>query len=92
MLDGLRHDEDGPSIGLDTRASERWRNRAPPGPTPISTYTSFDAAPELDAFYTQAIGSDAAFTGTLDFTLKTPDGADMAIARLGGWAQDVGPN
>ncbi|MER8807071.1 hypothetical protein NKI12_10670 [Mesorhizobium australicum] len=95
MLDGLRHGtEDGPSIVASTRGLvERWlQSRAAETDADLKLPTSFDAALKLDAFYTQAIGSDAAFTGTLDFTLKTPDGTDMAIARLGGWAQDVGPN
>ncbi|RWE30028.1 MAG: hypothetical protein EOS78_28895, partial [Mesorhizobium sp.] len=95
MLDGLRHGtEDGPSIVASTRGLvERWlQSRAAETDADLKLPTSFDAALKLDAFYTQAIGSDAAFTGTLDFKLKTPDGADMAIARLGGWAQDVGPN
>ncbi|RUW43331.1 hypothetical protein [Mesorhizobium sp. M8A.F.Ca.ET.021.01.1.1] len=95
MLDGLRHGtEDGPSIVASTRGLvERWlQSRAAETDADLKLPTNFDAALKLDAFYTQAIGSDAAFTGTLDFKLKTPDGADMAIARLGGWAQDVGPN
>ncbi|MBZ9742078.1 MULTISPECIES: hypothetical protein [unclassified Mesorhizobium] len=95
MLDGLRHGtEDGPSIVASTRGLvERWlQSRAAETDADLKLPTSFDAALKLDAFYTQAIGSDAAFTGTLDFKLKTPDGADMTIARLGGWAQDVGPN
>ncbi|TGR28962.1 MULTISPECIES: hypothetical protein [unclassified Mesorhizobium] len=95
MLDGLRHGtEDGPSIVASTRGLvERWlQSRAAETDADLKLPTSFDRALKLDAFYTQAIGSDAAFTGTLDFKLKTPEGADMAIARLGGWAQDVGPN
>ncbi|TGV08559.1 hypothetical protein EN816_33020 [Mesorhizobium sp. M8A.F.Ca.ET.173.01.1.1] len=95
MLDGLRHGtEDGPSVVASTRGLvERWlQSRAAETDADLKLPTSFDAALKLDAFYTQAIGSDAAFTGTLDFKLKTPEGADMAIARLGGWAQDVGPN
>ncbi|QND55839.1 hypothetical protein HB778_03610 [Mesorhizobium huakuii] len=95
MLDGLRHGtEDGPSIVASTRGLvERWlKSRAAETDADLKLPTSFDAALKLDAFYTQAIGSDAAFTSTLDFALKKPDGADMAIARLGGWAQDVGPN
>ncbi len=95
MLDGLRHGtEDGPSIVASTRGLvERWlKSRAAETDADLKLPTSFDAALKLDAFYTQAIGSDAAFTGTLDFALKKPEGADMVIARLGGWAQDVGPN
>jgi hypothetical protein len=95
MLDGLRHGtDDGPSIVASTRGLvERWlKSRAAETESDLKLPTNFDAALKLDAFYTQAIGSDAAFTGTLDFPLKKPAGADMAIARLGGWAQDIGPN
>ncbi|WP_137933613.1 hypothetical protein [Mesorhizobium comanense] len=95
MLDGLRHGtDDGPSIVASTRGLvERWlKSRAAETEADLKLPTNFDAALKLDAFYTQAIGSDAAFTGTLDLPLKKPEGADMAIARLGGWAQDIGPN
>ncbi|MBN9217707.1 MAG: hypothetical protein J0I79_07120 [Mesorhizobium sp.] len=95
MLDGLRHGtDDGPSIVASTRGLvDRWlKSRAAETDADLKLPTSFDAALKLDAFYTQAIGSDAAFTATLDFPLKKPEGADMAIARLGGWAQDIGPN
>lgn len=95
MLDGLRHGtDDGPSIVASTRGLvDRWlKSRAAETDADLKLPTNFDAALKLDAFYTQAIGSDAAFTATLDFPLKKPEGADMAIARLGGWAQDIGPN
>ncbi|TGW05656.1 hypothetical protein EN788_46320, partial [Mesorhizobium sp. M2D.F.Ca.ET.145.01.1.1] len=70
MLDGLRHGtEDGPSIVASTRGLvERWlQSRAAETDADLKLPTGFDAALKLDAFYTQAIGSDAAFTGTLDF-------------------------
>ncbi|TIW62424.1 MAG: hypothetical protein E5V56_09595, partial [Mesorhizobium sp.] len=68
---------------LKSRADETDENLKLPA--------GIDAALKLDAFYTQAIGADAAFVKTLDFALIKPEGADMAIARLGGWTQDVGP-
>ncbi|MEO5756968.1 MAG: hypothetical protein ABIQ51_08960 [Mesorhizobium sp.] len=94
MLDGLRHGtEDGPSIVASTRGLvDRWlQSRAAETDADFKLPAGLNEALKLDGFYTQAIGSDAAFSGTLDFTLKTPEGADMAIARLGGWTQDIGP-
>lgn len=95
MLDGLRYakSDDGPSLVATTRALlERWlQSRAADTDTGLRLPTGVDEALKLDAFYTQAINSDAAFSGTLDFPLKKPEGADIAIARLGGWTQDVGP-
>jgi hypothetical protein len=96
MLDGLRYakGDDGPSIVATTRGLlERWlQSRAAEMDATFKLPTDIGEALKLDAFYTQAINSDAAFTGTLDFPLKKPDGADIAFARLGGWAQDIGPN
>lgn len=95
MLDGLRYakGDDGPSLLATTRGLvERWlQSRAAETDESLKLPAGIDEALKLDAFYTQAIGSDAAFTGTLDFPLKKPEGADMVIARLGGWTQDIGP-
>lgn len=95
MLDGLRYanNDNGPSLVATTRGlAERWlKSKANEEDESLRLPAGIDAALKLDAFYTQAIGSDAAFSGTLDFALKKPDGADMAFARLGGWTQDVGP-
>ncbi|PZV39592.1 hypothetical protein [Mesorhizobium kowhaii] len=96
MLDGLRYakSDDRPSLVATTRGLlERWlQSRAAEMDASFRLPAGIDAALKLDAFYTQAINSDAAFTGTLDFPLKKPEGADIAFARLGGWAQDIGPN
>lgn len=95
MLDGLRYtkSDDGPSILATTRGLlERWlQSKATETDEAFKLPTGIDAALKLDRFYTQAINSDAAFMGTLDFSLKKPEGTDIAIARLGGWSQDVGP-
>ncbi|MBB6412396.1 hypothetical protein [Mesorhizobium sangaii] len=96
MLDGLRYTngDDGPSLVATTRGLlARWlQSKAAEMDASFRLPIGIDAALKLDAFYTQAINSDAAFTGTLDFPLKKPEGADIAFARLGGWAQDIGPN
>ena len=95
MLDGLRYTkgDDGPTLVATTRGLlERWlQAKAAETDESFKLPASIDEALKLDAFYTQAINSDAAFEGTLDFPLKTPQGADSAFARLGGWTQDVGP-
>jgi hypothetical protein len=95
MLDGLRYakGDDGPSLLATTRGLvERWlKSRAAETDESLKLPAGIDEALRLDAFYAQAIGSDAAFTGTLDFPLKKPEGADIVIARLGGWTQDIGP-
>ncbi|AZO31099.1 hypothetical protein [Mesorhizobium sp. M1B.F.Ca.ET.045.04.1.1] len=95
MLDGLRYakSDEGPSIVATTRGlTGRWlQSKADEDDESLRLPTGLDDALKLDAFYTQAIGADAAFVKTLDFSLQKPEGADMAIARLGGWTQDVGP-
>jgi hypothetical protein len=95
MLDGLRYakGDDGPSLLATTRGLvERWlKSRAAETDESLKLPAGIDEALKLDAFYAQAIGSDAAFTGTLDFPLKKSEGADIVIARLGGWTQDIGP-
>ncbi|MDG4884185.1 hypothetical protein [Mesorhizobium sp. WSM4884] len=95
MLDGLRYakSDEGPSIVATTRGlADRWlQSRADGDDESLRLPTSLDEALKLDGFYTQAIGADAAFVKTLDFPLKKPEGADITVARLGGWTQDVGP-
>ncbi|MDX8466212.1 hypothetical protein RFM26_11015 [Mesorhizobium sp. VK23B] len=95
MLDGLRYakSDEGPSIVATTRGLVgRWlQSKADEDDESLRLPAGLDEALKLDAFYTQAIGADAAFVKTLDFSLKKPEGADIAVARLGGWTQDVGP-
>lgn len=95
MLDGLRYakSDEGPSIVVSTRGlTERWlQSKANQDDANLQLPAGIDEALKLDGFYTQAIGADAAFIKTLDFSVKKPEGADIAVARLGGWTQDVGP-
>jgi hypothetical protein len=53
---------------------------------------SIDEALAQDEFYTYAVGPDAAFAKTADIPIKAPEGATFAVAMLGGFAQDIGPN
>ncbi|RFB74963.1 hypothetical protein [Methylovirgula sp. 4M-Z18] len=96
MLDGLRHaqSEDGPSVLATTRGLvERWlKPKASEKDAQSRVPGDIDQALKSDNFYTYAIGSDSAFSTTLDFPLEKPAGADMALGRLGGWAQETGPN
>ena len=95
MLDGLRYTkgDDGPSLVASTRGLlERWlKAKAAETDESFKLPAGIDEALKVDGFYTQAINSDAAFEGTLDFPLKKPEGSDIAFARLGGWTQDIGP-
>lgn len=95
-LDALRFikGDDGPEVyvtteGLLTRylkKPEDWWSKTRKTPPTI------DEALGNDEFYTYAIGVDAAFTRIADIPIAKPEGATYASARLGGWAQDVGPN
>lgn len=95
-LDGLRFakDGDGPQLVVTTDGLlERWLKRpqdwwTKKGKTPPTT----DAALVNDEFYTFAVGQDAALTKTADLPIAKPEGATLAVALLGGWAQDDGPN
>ena len=95
MLDGLRYakGDNGPSLVATTRGLlDRWlQSRATETDDSFKLPAGIDAALKLDAFYSQAINSDAAFEGTLDLPMKKTAGADLAFARLGGWTQDLGP-
>ncbi|TGR16360.1 hypothetical protein EN845_33890, partial [Mesorhizobium sp. M8A.F.Ca.ET.202.01.1.1] len=68
MLDGLRYtaSDDGPNLVATTRGlAERWlKSRADETDENLRLPAGIDAALKLDAFYTQAIGADAAFVST----------------------------
>jgi len=49
-----------------------------------------EAAARLEAFYTFAISSDAAFSKNADIPVTKPAGADFAVAALGEFQQDIG--
>jgi hypothetical protein len=96
MLDGLRYSkgDNGPQIVVTTdglldrwlRGSADWwkkTRKTPPGA---------ESALRDGDFYTEAVGSDATFGKTADIPITTPAGATFALALLGGWTQDIGPN
>jgi hypothetical protein len=95
-LDGLRFakDGDGPQVVVTTDGLlENWLKKpqdwwTKKGKTP----PSIEGALGNDEFYTFAVGQDAALTKTADLAIAKPEGASFAIALLGGWAQDIGPN
>jgi len=96
VLDSLRFAkaDDGPQAVVTTdglldhwlRTQAQWwkknQKSAPDAETALKT----------DDFYTEAIGPDAAFAKTADIPITKPEGATFAVALLGGWAQDIGPN
>jgi len=96
MLDSLRfaQEDNGAQAIVTTdgllehwlRAQSQWWKKkeasAPNAETALAT----------DEFFTEAIGADAAFTKTADIPITPPEGATFAVALLGGWAQDIGPN
>lgn len=95
-LDALRFgkDGDGPNVYVTTegllakwiaKPADWWTTK---GKTPPST----DGALANAEFYTFAIGEDAAFSQMADLPIEKPAGTDAALAKLGGWAQDIGPN
>ena len=95
-IDALRFAkaDDGPQVYVTTegflakfvKKPEEWWKQAKKRPP------SVEDAFHTDEFYTYAIGVDAAFSRIAEIPLKSPQGATIAAALLGGWAQDVGPN
>ncbi len=95
-LDALRFgkDGDGPNVYVTTEGLlARWIAKpADWWTTKRKTPPSTDEALANPEFYTFAVGEDAAFSQTAELPIKKPAGADAALAKLGGWAQDIGPN
>ena len=96
MLDGLVHTagDNGPQVVVTTRTLlERWLRVLPTAKDPGERLPAdVDAALRLDRFYSFAIASDSAFGKTADLAVTKPKGADLVVAELGGFAQDIGPN
>ena len=96
MLDGLRFskDDNGPQIVVTTDGLlDRWlRGEADWWKKTHKTPPGAESALRDDEFFGVAVNSDAAFSKTTDIPIATPAGATFALARLGGWAQDIGPN
>lgn len=94
-LDGLRFgkDGDGPQLVVTTDGLlETWLKRPREWGTAKGKRPSIDEALANAEFYTFAVGQDAALTKTADIPIAKPEGATFAVALLGGWAQDDGPN
>jgi hypothetical protein len=94
LLDGLRFSRAGGTSEVVVTTDgllERWLARAgfwresrkaPPSPN-----EALRAIP----FYTEAVGHDAHFARSANIPIAAPEGVTLAVAYLGGWAQDVGP-
>ena len=96
QLDGMVHSagDDGPQVIVTTRGLvDRWLSaRSTEKDADGRLPAAFEAALREDNFYTFAVTEDAAFGKTAELTIAKPAGADVAVAALGGFAQDIGPN
>jgi hypothetical protein len=92
MLDGLAFDAKGDSVVVTTRpllaawlaAKAREADAESRLPADIA------AAVKQEDFYTFAISPDAAFAANADLPVTRPAGADLAVATLGEFEQDIG--
>jgi len=96
QLDGMVHSagDDGPQVIVTTRGLvDRWlRARTAETDASLRLPADLEAALRDDGFYTFAVSEDAAFGKTAELTIAKPAGADLVVAALGGFAQDIGPN
>ncbi len=96
QLDGVVHSagDDGPQVIVTTRGLvDRWlRAQSTEKDADLRLPADFDAALHEDNFYTFSVSEDAAFGKTADLAVAKPAGADVVVAALGGFAQDIGPN
>ena len=96
QLDRIVHSvgDDGPQVIVTTRGLvDRWlRGRAAEKEKQDQLPADLETAARVDDFYTFSVSEDAAFGKTADFAVAKPAGADLVVAALGGFAQDIGPN
>jgi hypothetical protein len=96
-LDALRfaNGEEGPQVYVTTDGLfTRWLAKPSSWPAEQrgNAPWSIEAALANSEFYTSAISQDAAFTKNADLPVTKPEGAAFAVALLGNWSQDIGPN
>ena len=86
--------DDGPQVIVTTRGLvDRWLSvRSTEKDADGRLPADLEAALREDGFYTFAVSEDAAFGKTAELTIAKPAGADLVVAALGGFAQDIGPN
>ena len=96
MLDAMSfaNDDNSPRLVVTTRGLlGAWLHaRAAEKDASLKMPEDEKAAFALDEFFTAAIAEDAAFAKTADIPITAPAGADLAVARLGGWSQEMAPN
>ena len=92
MLDGLAFGEEEQDLLVTTRPLlTAWLDgKAKEKDAESRLPADAEAAVRLDAFYTFAISSDAAFSKNADIPVAKPAGADFAAAALGEFQQDIG--
>ena len=92
MLDGLAYGEGEQELLVTTRPLFKdWLDgKANKGDKENRLPADSEAAVRLEAFYTYAISSDAAFSKNADLPVTKPGGADLAVAALGEFQQDIG--
>lgn len=94
-LDALRFakGDSGPQVYVTTDGLLiKWLSTPRDWQTKSTAPPSIEAALANDEFYSYAISEDAALTKTADLPIAKPAGVTYAVALLGGWAQDIGPN
>ena len=86
--------DDGPQVIVTTRGLvDRWlRAQSTEKDAELRLPADLDAALREDNFYTFSVSEDAAFGKTAELAVAKPAGADLVVAALGGFAQDIGPN
>src|SRR5579862_647752 len=92
MLDGLAYGEGENQLVVTTRPLLKdWLDgKAKADDEESRLPADTEAAVRLEAFYTDAIASDAAFSKNADLPVTKPAGADVAVAALGEFQQDIG--
>ena len=94
LLDGLRFSRAGGTSEVVVTTDgllERWLARAGFWRETRKTPPSPNEALATTPFHTEAVGHDARFARSADIPITAPEGVTLALAFLGGWAQDVGP-
>jgi hypothetical protein len=97
MLDGLSYavkDQEGSRLVATTKPLlAAWlKGHAGESDASLRVPEDIEAALRSDNFYTFAIGGDAALSRAAEIEVTKPPGADLAVAALGRWSQDIGPS
>ena len=95
MLDGLAYsagEEDEVVVTTRPLLSAWLKGKAGERDKDLRLPADAVAAARLDAFFAQAIASDATFSKMADLPMAKPASVDFVMAKLGQFVQDIGPN